>query len=183
VKSKQRWYHRRQLFNQSIQPSLISWLFDASSLTARLIDLCGKDFSVQVISQQWQKLTTEEARAMSLKNVHAALVRQVYLCCEGVPLVYARTVIPATTIQGAQRRFANMGNRPLGAMLFSDRTMRREDVQVAILPASNALKRFARVDEQVWGRRSVFRVSGRPLLVSEYFLPEILTKEPDADCR
>ena len=138
---------------------------------------------MQVISQQWQKLTTEEARAMSLKNVHAALVRQVYLCCEGVPLVYARTVIPATTIQGAQRRFANMGNRPLGAMLFSDRTMRREDVQVAILPASNALKRFARVDEQVWGRRSVFRVSGRPLLVSEYFLPEILTKEPDADCR
>jgi chorismate--pyruvate lyase len=76
-----------------------------------------------------------------------------------------------------------MGNRPLGAMLFSDRTMRREDVQVAILPASNALKMFTRVDEQVWGRRSVFRVSGRPLLVSEYFLPEILTKKPATACR
>ncbi len=26
---------------------------------------------------------------------------------------------------------------------------------------------------EIWGRRSVFRLSGKPLLVSEIFLPEI----------
>lgn len=174
MKSKQRWYQRHQLFNQSIQPALLPWLFDASSLTARLIDICDKNFSVRVISQQWQKLDNEEAAAMSLRHINSALVRQVLLCCGDKPLVYARTVIPATTIEGAQRRYANMGSRPLGAMLFSDRTMRREDVQVAILPASHQANDFASSGEPIWGRRSVFRVSGKPLLVSEYFLPELL---------
>ena len=174
MKSKQRWYRRHQLFNQSIQPSLLPWLFDASSLTARLIDLCGDDFSVRVISQRWQMLDAEEAAAMSLNGVRSALVRQVLLCCGDRPLVYARTVIPVTTIKGAQRRYANMGNRPLGAMLFSDRTMRREEVQVAVLPVSHEANQFIKAGEPVWGRRSVFRVADKPLLVSEYFLSDLL---------
>ena len=156
------------------------WLFDASSLTARLIALCGEDFSVQLIAQQWQKLDTEEAAAMSLKHVHSALVRQVLLCCAGTPLVYARTVIPAATIQGAQRRYANMGSRPLGAMLFADRTMRREAVQVAMLPLKHVAHKYVETDEMdepVWGRRSVFRVAGKPILVSEYFLPALLKQQ------
>ena len=177
MKSKQRWYWRHQLFNRSIPAHLSSWLFDASSLTARLISLCGKDFSVQVISQRWQTLDAEEARAMSLNNVRSALVRQVLLCCGDKPLVYARTVIPATTIKGAQRRFANMGSRPLGAMLFADRTMRREAVQVSLLAESHDANRYVKADAVVWGRRSVFRVSGKPILVSEYFLPELLEQD------
>lgn len=112
---------------------------------------------------------------MLVNNVGAGLVRQVLLCCGDTPLVYANTVIPATTIQGAQRRYANMGNRPLGAMLFSDRTMRREPVEVGILPAKHPASQYTRSVEPVWGRRSVFRVAGKPLLVSEYFMPELIT--------
>lgn len=153
------------------------WLFDASSLTARLIALYGNDFTVRVISQCWQELDAEEAAAMSLKNVRSALVRQVLLCAGDTPLVYARTVIPATTIHGAQRRYANMGNRPLGAMLFADRTMHREAVQVAKLPLNHEAHKYAQTDEAVWGRRSVFRVANKPILVSEYFLPALLKKK------
>ncbi len=177
MKSRQRWYRRHQLFNHSIHPSLSHWLFDTSSLTARLITLCGKNFSVRVISQGWKKLDPEEASAMSLTHVHSALVRQVLLCCNNQPLVYAKTIIPATTIQGAQRRYANMGNRPLGAMLFADRTMRRETVEVSMLPAVHDVNQYTGISEPIWGRRSVFRVSGKPLLVSEYFLPELLRQK------
>jgi len=176
VKSKQRWYQRHQLFNQVVPPALLPWLFDSSSLTARLIALCGNEFSVRVVSQHWQKIESEESRAMALPHAHSALVRQVLLCCGDVPLVYARTVIPATTIKGGQRRYANMGNRPLGAMLFSDRTMRREGVRVAMLPASHEAYRYVKCDSDVWGRQSVFRVSGKPILVSEYFLPELFNR-------
>jgi chorismate lyase len=176
VKARQRWYRRHQLFNKSIHPSLLPWLFDTSSLTARLMELCGDDFSVCVLSQNWQKLDPEEASAMALENVDSALVRQVLLCCGDKPLVYARTVIPVTTIQGAQRRYANMGNRPLGAMLFADRTMQREAVEVSVLPATHTANQYTDFDEPIWGRRSVFRVANRPLLVSEYFLPELIKK-------
>jgi chorismate--pyruvate lyase len=177
VKPSQRWYRRNQLFNHSIPSALYPWLFDVSSLTASMVELCGEDFSVRVLSQNWQKLDAEEAATMSLEHVHSALVRQVLLCCNNQPLVYARTVIPATTIQGAQRRYANMGNRPLGAMLFADRTMRREAVQISMLPATDKANQYTDIDEPVWGRRSVFRVSGKPLLVSEYFLPELLRQK------
>lgn len=132
---------------------------------------------MRVLSQGMQKLNHEEATAMSLKSVHSALVRQVLLCCDDEPLVYARSVIPVTTIQGAQRRYANMGNRPLGAMLFADRTMQREAVEVARLPLENSVNQYTKFREPVWGRRSVFRVSGKPLLVSEYFLPELIRKQ------
>jgi len=174
VKLKQRWYQRHQLFNHSIPSSLETWLFDKSSLTARLIGLCDGEFSVRVISQHYQKIDSSEAEVMKLEKAHSALVRQVVLCCNDQPLVYARTVIPVTTIQGAQRRYANMGNRPLGAMLFADRTMRREEVEVAMLPATHSANRYTKSNDGVWGRRSVFRVANKPLLVSEYFLPELL---------
>ena len=174
MKTRQRWYRRNQLLNYPIQPALMHWLFDPSSLTTRLIALCGKKFSVRVISQGWERIDPEEASAMKLKHARAALVRQVLLCCDNEPLVYARTVIPSSTVQGSRRRYAKMGNRPLGGMLFSDRTMRREAVEVSMLPAWHKVNQYIDVAEPIWGRRSVFRVSGKPLLVSEYFLPELL---------
>ncbi|MBL4711460.1 MAG: chorismate lyase [Gammaproteobacteria bacterium] len=173
MKPNQRWYRRHQLFNQTLSPVLYDWLFDSSSLTARMINLCDNDFSVRLISQNRQIMDAEEASAMSLANVHSALIRQVLLCRGDCPLVYARTVIPVTTIQGAQRRYANMGSRPLGAMLFADRTMKREAVQVAKLPASHQANSYSTIDAPIWGRRSVFRVASKPILVSEYFLPEL----------
>ena len=174
MKLKQRWYQRHQLFNHPVPSDLSSWLFDDSSLTARMIALCGEKFNVRLISQQWKKIEHEDASAMALKNTHSALVRQVLLCNGEQPLVYAKTIIPATTIQGSQRRYANMGSRPLGAMLFSDRTMQREEVQVAQLPLQHKAYSYTAIDEVMWGRRSVFRVAGKPILVGEYFLPELL---------
>lgn len=179
-----RWLNRQQLFSQNVPNDLESWLFDTSSLTARLVARCKGKFSVQVLSQKWQKIDHEEARAMQMAHVHSALVRQVLLLCDATPVVYARTVIPANTVSGAQRRYANMGRRPLGAMLFADRTMRREQVMVSRLPArhpvlrqpelKNAMPASVDLHAEIWGRRSVFRVSGKPLLVSEYFLPTLL---------
>ena len=166
---------------------LDSWLFDSSSLTARLVALCGDRFNVRLLSQRWQKIDPAEASAMGLGHVRSALVRQVLLCCGETPLVYARSVIPSVTVSGAQRRYANMGRRPLGAMLFADRTMRREQVQVSRLPVDHSLMKvlaaagvdISSTETTVWGRRSVFRVSGKPLLVSEFFLPAILNSNAD----
>jgi chorismate--pyruvate lyase len=82
-----------------------------------------------------------------------------------------------TTLQGAQRRYANLGNRPLGAMLFADRTMRRDEVMVSRLTVGDVLYEVTGVNKgDVWGRRSIFRVGGRPLLVSEYYLPALFEK-------
>lgn len=104
------------------------------------------------------------------------LVRQVCLLCGSQPLVYARTVIPFPTLRGPVKRLAHLGSRPLGEVLFADKSMRRAPMQVARLLAGHAVYRLALeavscVPEELWGRRSLFYLGGKPLLVSEIFLP------------
>ena len=172
---QQRWFQRRQLFSKKVPQSIQSWLFDPASLTARLKNKCGGEFRVELLSQSMRKPGLDELIALGMNKDAKALVREVRLCCGDVGWVYARTVIPFSTITGAQRIYGNLGTRPLGAMLFADRTMRREGVMVTAL-SGDALPELLGLgaSNKIWGRRSVFRVGGKPLLVSEYFLPELL---------
>jgi len=177
-KYRQRWYQRSQRLLNELPPQVESWLFDASSLTARLQQRCGVSFNVKLLSQAYTLLATSDKAAMSLSRCHAGLVRQVLLCDGETPLVYARTVIPADTLKGSLRRYANLGERPLGAMLFADRTMRRSEVEITpTLPQRccniKQLNQYVDTSRIIWGRRSVFRVSNKPILVSEYFLPTL----------
>ncbi|MFC1588892.1 chorismate--pyruvate lyase family protein [Pseudomonadota bacterium] len=173
----QHWYRRGQLFSRHLPDTVRSWLFDASSLTARLIRYSAGDFHVELLSQEIRRPTLDEARALNIASSRVALIRQVYLCCGGKVVVYARTVIPLSTLSGAERSYGNLGARPLGAMLFSDRSMQREEVMVTQLKAENALyEKTGAQGEPVWGRRSVFKVGGKPLLVSEYYLPTLFSR-------
>ncbi len=172
---QQRWFTRGQLFSKHLPEEVQAWLFDPASLTARLKQICTAGFRVEVLSQAIQKPRLDEFRVLGMETGNYALVRQVRLCCGGACWVYARTVIPFSTLKGKQRVYANLGTRPLGAMLFADRTMQRDQVMVTSLAGSQLPDGLGLEDQDtVWGRRSVFRVGGKPLLVSEYFLPALL---------
>jgi chorismate--pyruvate lyase len=106
-----------------------------------------------------------------------AVIRQVLLMCGRQPWVFARTVIPVSSLRGKLQQLAALGTRPLGEVLFADPGMRRGMVELAeILPgqavfaAATAHTRHQPVS--IWGRRSVFWLSDKPLLVSEVFLPD-----------
>ena len=172
----QHWYRRGQLFFRRPPDHICSWLFDASSLTARLIRYSDGDFRVELLSEKVCRPTRDEAEILNITGNRSALIRQVRLYCRGKAVVYARTVIPMKTLSGAQRSYGNLDARPLGAMLFSDRTMRRDEVMVTQLTPENLLyEKTGAQGEAVWGRRSVFSVGGKPLLVSEYYLPALFT--------
>lgn len=172
---KQRWFQRRQLFSRHVPTDIQTWLFDPSSLTERLKQKCTADIRVEVLSQTVQKPRLDEFKALGMETGSYALIRQVRLCCGKACWVYARTVIPFSTIKGKQRIYANLGTRPLGAMLFADRTMQRDEVMVTSLTGGQLPDGLGLAeDDMVWGRRSVFRVGGKSLLVSEYFLPALL---------
>ena len=170
MKHCQRWYRRRQLLSRKPPEPVAFWLFTVDSLTAEMVRRYGGGFNVRLLSQHYGRMRADESRVMGVPS-GAALVREVLLRDGDRPLVYARTVIPVSTLRGPRRRYANLGNRPLGGMLFADRSMRRGEVEVCdALP--EASRRWLGVDgaTRIWGRRSVFRVGGKPLLVSEYFL-------------
>lgn len=174
VRSRGGWTDQHKIPRRVIPCSVMRWLEDGGSLTQRLIQLCGDEFQVKLLSECRQRPRLDESQALGMDEAGQARVRQVLLCAGDTPLVYARTVIPLTTMQGPARRLAYMGNRPLGAVLFASRGMRRGPLEItrqraerlnSILPKS-----------EVWGRRSLFYLAGRPLLVGEFFLPSLFER-------
>lgn len=154
---------------------LAPWLFDASSLTWRLQQACGEGFAVRLLGQRWQRPMLNEWRRLGMRQREYGLVRQVRLLCDDRPVVFARTVMPPDTLKGARRRLAHLGNRPLGATLFADKSMRRDGIEIARITPEHgvyaaATARGRSPGDAIWGRRSVFFIEGRPLLVSEIFL-------------
>jgi chorismate--pyruvate lyase len=152
------------------------WLADAGSLTRRLEAACGGAFNVRLLHQGWGRPEPGEARLLATRRTEAAMLREVGLYCGSLPWVFARTVMPARSLRGPLQRLANLGNRPLGAVLFADPGMRRGPTQVARLaPGQGLFEAAASVledrPEVLWGRRCLFFLSGRPLLVNEIFLP------------
>lgn len=165
-----RWHLQSQLLAKQPPAEVQSWLFDHTSLTARLKRRCRK-FEVRLLSQDYQRPAQDEQQILGIRPGRHALIRQVCLYCDGGASVYARTVIPASTLTGRQRIYAKLGTRPLGAMLFADRTMRRDEVMVAEFALAELPIAVPGTGQTCWGRRSIFRVGGKPLLVSEVFLP------------
>ena len=170
------WKPHRRYLHADIPVDLVHWLLDPASLTLRLQQLCGERFHVRVISQDWGWPRQDEAQALDMQGRTCAIIRQVQLMCADQPWIYARTVIPVTSLRGKLQRLAHLGTRPLGAMLFADPGMQRGVVELArILPGqtlhADAMQAAAGNAQTIWGRRSVFRIERRPLLVSEIFLP------------
>jgi chorismate--pyruvate lyase len=150
----------------------LAWLLDKGSLTQKLIEKSQGDFYVEVIQQQIQKVPLTERKALGIPQGHWAVIREVILYGQQTPWIYARTIIPLTTLQGSLRRLHYLGNKPLGEQLFRDPSMRREPMEIASLTPQQ-LPRTLALSSPVWGRRSVFRLSDKPLLVSEVFLPAV----------
>ena len=172
------WRTRTSLFAHPVPDKVASWVYDPGSLTRRVLQTCADHFRVEVIAQYRGRPLLNEATRLHVHADQAALIREVYLYCGDSPWVFARTIIPHMTLTGRQRHLAHLGNRPLGAALFADATMRRDEVEVACMQSMHRLFDTAtagleEAPEMIWGRRSVFYVGGKPLLVNEVFLPPL----------
>ncbi len=164
------WQAPRSFQKRRLAPALRRWLLSTDSLTARLIRACDGGFRVEVLATGWRRPHKSEADALGLRPGQHAYVREVYLHCDEQRWVYARTVIPAASLHGRLRALTQLGNKPLGAVLFANPHMRRGHMQISRPRCQPYTGDAARV----WGRRSVFYLYNRPLLVSEYFLDSLL---------
>lgn len=150
-------------------PAAISgWLADQGSLTRRL-QRFGQ-FRVQPVAQGIGRPTAAEAIMLGLPVRRRALIREVLLLVDNEPVVAARSVLPLTSLVGANRILGHMAKRSLGAELFRRPRARRLAVWAASVPADRLP---VSVDQPCWGRQSLFLKRGRPLLVAEVFLPAL----------
>ncbi len=173
-----RWLPRRALRQSAVPGGLREWLFDRSSLTRRVQEACGPHFRVELLEQGWRRPYAEEARRLGLRAGARALVRHVYLSCGTRPWVFARTIIPHHTLSGTGRHLARLGTRPLGAVLFADPGACRQAMEFTAVGGLGAMYPAAAAasSDRLWGRRSLFCLHAKPLLVSEFFLPALVER-------
>ena len=150
------------------------WLIDNGSLTRKLVALSKDQFEVEVLRQEVATPDAAEANALKITQKTSVMIREVVLKGRGRPWIFARSILPMTTMTGRLAGLRTLSNQPLGELLFQDPSMTREPLEVAYLPAHvlSVPATLAAGDERLWARRSVFFLDQKPLLVSEVFLSE-----------
>jgi chorismate--pyruvate lyase len=168
------WKQRAQGANIKMLP----WLRDHGSLTRRIQQRCDH-FSVFNVKSGLSRIARDESALLNIAPYQLAWSREVFLCMDEKPVVFAHSACRARDLSGAWHALRILGNKPLGAVLFSHPQVVRRPLHYKALNAHHPLYRRAAFHlinppARLWARRSLFYLHNAPLLVTEVFLPEIL---------
>ena len=171
------WQAREAIDISSIDKRLQTCLFQEGSLTRYLQQHCKGLFQVEPETEAWQTPMPDEVELLSLTDSEEVFVRESWLKSDEQRLVYARTVIPKTTVQGEGNKFTKLGKKPLGEILFADDTTYRSSIRYAKISNDCDLFKLVsnKTNEDIWGRQSLFFMQKKPLLITEVFLPDLVT--------
>jgi len=171
------WQENRQGLRHKIPENVQSWIYESDSLTQRLRNFYGDGVAVKILRQRWHTPFLSERRLLKLPEHHYSLMREVLLHANGKPLILARTIIPASTIKAAKSNLSHLGTRPLGEIIFSYPKLERIAMDVTLINPSiwtQPAIAEAGINQPIWGRRTVYAIAHKQMLVSEFFLPEVL---------
>lgn len=154
------------------------WLRDEGSLTRRIQQRCG-EFAVRPVRSGLARVAYDEAALLGFPSDRYAFSREVFLCADGKPVVFAHSTCAREHLRGTWQAMRGLGNRSLGTLLFTHPQVKRQPLHYKALHSHHPLYRSAAAvlgatPGSLWARRSLFDLYGAPLLVTEVFLPEIL---------
>lgn len=162
-----------------VNDDLQSWLLDPSSLTTRLKSHC-KNFRVELLGQHITNCDENEAVAL-IPAGEKVLIREVILFCDDTPQVFARSLLPLSSLTGEEQALASLGTQSLGQVLFNNPSLKRNKIEVAQFDQNSSIAILIKnlpkslmpnlLPENLWGRRSIFLLENKPLMVAEVFLP------------
>lgn len=159
------WQHRKSIVLSEAQRA---WLRGNQSLTQQLIDYSQGDFELQLLDEHRAKPYMHESQALGLELQQECRIREVLLKCQGEATVYARSVISDQAIQASKQQLIKLGNVPLGHLLFKNAKVDLETRQIAKIDL---------LDRSIFARRTLYKLNGENILVSEFFLQEVWNKD------
>ena len=142
----------------ALEPQLLDWLLLEDSMTKRF-EQQGKTVSVTMIREGFVEQNEIPEELPLLPKESRYWLREILLCADGEPWLAGRTVVPVSTLSGPELALQKLGKTPLGRYLFTSSTLTRDFIEIGR-------------DAGLWGRRSRLRLSGKPLLLTELFLPQ-----------
>lgn len=136
---------------------LRDWLLLEDSMTKRF-EQQGKKVSVIMVNEGFVGREALAGEESLLPDEPRYWLREIILYANDEPWLAGRTVVPESTLRGPELALQQLGKTPLGRYLFTSSTLTRDFIEIG----RNA---------ELWGRRSRLRLSGKPLLLTELFLP------------
>ncbi len=175
VQREPRWRPVELFGSVELTPDVRRWLLDDGSLTGRLIEQARGSFRVRRLSQGWQVPLPSEQRLLGIPPRQVAIIREVVLQQGSDAVVFARSVLPISSLNGRLAHLRRLRNRPLGAILFSNAGMRRSPFELArVRGDSDYLPAELHQQVPAWCRRSRFNLEGGSVMVSEVFLDDFV---------
>ena len=142
-----------------VDASIFSWLSESGPRTNR-IKLSHK-FELKLLNDEIDEISKEEK--LFLNTVSETFrVRRVILLGNNTPVVYAKSVIPSSTIENGLSSLGKIGNAPLGDILFTPGVFTKLEMVCASF--------LSKEKNVYWGRKIKYSVNSEPISVMEVFL-------------
>ncbi|MBT8146690.1 MAG: chorismate lyase [Gammaproteobacteria bacterium] len=141
------------------------WLLDPRSLTQILVRHSQGDFAVKLVEESWWQGKSPYLSRLLGDRLSSQRMwsRKVVLQGKGIPWVIAHTLVPQESLRGKLAQVKKLETKPLGAFLFSHSNLCRGKLDIVSTAAG-------------WGRCSLFLLDWQPILVAEFFLPALISR-------
>jgi chorismate--pyruvate lyase len=172
------WSSAKILLNQDIPLGILSWLKFSGSSTKRMSSNSNIPLIIKVLNEEWSEPRSSEAKHLNIQEKARVWVREIEMYKSEIPQLYARCIFPETSLNEDTKPILNLGNNPMGALIFQDSSLKRSEFEFACLnykhtDFQNAVKSLKEQPEELWARRSAFTWHGQPFLLNEIILPGI----------
>ncbi len=149
-------------YQNRLTSAIESELLQHGSLTARVKALAGQSFQLQVREQCWRELEADSLRAQfgPVAHGHKFWSRKIAMGIEDSDWILAHTLLPAHGAEGPLAAVFSLNNKPLGEYLFQQPNLLRANFQLCRSASGH------------WGRRSLFFLHDKPIMVAEFFTAE-----------
>jgi len=138
-----------------------------------MTELMGYAPQLNCLSQGRASVDPLERALLNIPDRQLAHVREITMGDKDHLWLFARTVIPMTTLVGNAKRLAHINRMPLGKLLFGQFRAIRENLELDTVHAEQVGLEDFNIPSHfpLWQRRSLFTISTGPILIQEIFLP------------
>ena len=152
------WNSYEAIEHELTNAEIKSWLLEQGPITKRIKSIA--EFRLELIQDELSDATDDEILFLKIDSEEIR-IREVILFGNENPMVFARTIIPNTTIEKGLKELGKIGNKPLGDILFEKDIFSKEDIVFATFKDEESL---------FWGRKIKYTVKDQPFSVMEVFL-------------
>lgn len=157
------------------------YLSYSHSCTQLLKELSANQVMINLLSEDWGKLLDHEKEYIPGQLTQQNWVRSTYWTFKAESWLLARVVLPYETIKQDSQLLTQLGNKPIGEIIYQQPQILRQQIEVAPLDQTPYYHYFnsmiavtnEMLSSQPMVRRSLLYFHCKPILVVEIFLHEL----------